>query len=137
MSVCCLIDKVKAIGLRVSLYIDSRAGGNLYTMKHQTTLYSGKNMSPTVYILASKKYGTLYIGVTSNLIKRIWQHKQEITEGFSLKYSVKTLVYFEQHDSMANAILREKQLKKWRRQWKINLINNANPDWVDMWDSIL
>ena len=94
-------------------------------------------MSPTVYILASKKYGTLYIGVTSNLIKRIWQHKQEITEGFSLKYSVKTLVYFEQHDSMANAILREKQLKKWRRQWKINLINNANPDWVDMWDSIL
>lgn len=94
-------------------------------------------MSPTVYILASKKYGTLYIGVTSNLIKRIWQHKQEITKGFSLKYSVKKLVYFEQHDSMANAILREKQLKKWRRQWKINLINNANPDWVDMWDSIL
>ncbi len=92
--------------------------------------------SPCVYLLASKKNGTLYIGVTSNLIQRIWQHKNKQVESFTQKYDVHTLVYFEQHDSMSGAILREKQLKKWRRQWKINLIETANPQWQDLWSKI-
>ena len=73
-------------------------------------------MQPTVYIMASEKRGTLYIGVTSNLIQRVWQHKQGIIEGFCQRYGAKSLVYFEQHESMKSAILREKQIKKWRRQ---------------------
>ena len=85
-------------------------------------------MQPTVYIMASEKRGTLYIGVTSNLIQRVWQHKQGIAEGFSQRYGTKSLVYFEQHESMESAILREKQMKKWRRQWKLNLIAEQNPD---------
>ena len=85
-------------------------------------------MQPTTYIMASEKRGTLYIGVTSNLIQRVWQHKQGIAEGFSQRYGTKSLVYFEQHESMESAILREKQMKKWRRQWKLNLIAEQNPD---------
>ncbi|MCL1076618.1 GIY-YIG nuclease family protein [Parashewanella spongiae] len=92
---------------------------------------------PCVYILASKRNGTLYIGVTSNLIKRIWEHKNNIVEGFTQKYSVHRLVYFEQHDNMESAITREKQLKAWKRQWKINLIEETNPSWNDLWKSIL
>ena len=94
-------------------------------------------MRPTTYIMASEKRGTLYIGVTSNLIQRVWQHKQGIAEGFSQRYGTKSLVYFEQHESMESAILREKQMKKWRRQWKLNLIAEQNPDWDDLWESIL
>jgi len=94
-------------------------------------------MQPTTYIMASEKRGTLYIGVTSNLIQRVWQHKQGIAEGFSQRYGTKSLVYFEQHESMESAILREKQMKKWRRQWKLNLIAEQNPDWDDLWESIL
>jgi len=94
-------------------------------------------MQPTTYIMASEKRGTLYIGVTSNLIQRVWQHKQGIAEGFSQRYGTKSLVYFEQHESMESAILREKQMKKWRRQWKLNLIAEQNPDWNDLWESIL
>ena len=92
--------------------------------------------NPAVYILASKKYGTLYIGVTSDLIKRIWQHKQNLLAGFTQKYSVHTLVYFEQCDDMETAILREKQLKRWNREWKVNLIEKQNPQWFDLWSSI-
>ncbi len=91
---------------------------------------------PCVYILASKKNGTLYIGVTSNLIQRIWQHKNKQVEGFTEKYAVHQLVYFEQHQEMASAITREKQLKKWNRQWKINLIEKDNPQWEDLWPRI-
>ena len=94
-------------------------------------------MQPTTYIMASEKRGTLYIGVTSNLIQRVWQHKEGIAEGFSQRYGTKSLVYFEQHESMESAILREKQMKKWRRQWKLNLIAEQNPDWNDLWESIL
>ena len=94
-------------------------------------------MQPTTYIMASEKRGTLYIGVTSNLIQRVWQHKEGIAEGFSQRYGTKSLVYFEQHESMESAILREKQMKKWRRQWKLNLIAEQNPDWDDLWESIL
>ncbi|MEO0031540.1 MAG: hypothetical protein RIS94_1298 [Pseudomonadota bacterium] len=87
---------------------------------------------PCVYILASGHYGTLYIGVTSNLMQRLWQHREEVTKGFTSRYVVKRLVYFEQLGDMQRAIAREKQLKNWRRDWKINLINAANPEWHDL-----
>lgn len=91
---------------------------------------------PTVYILASKRNGTLYIGVTSDLVKRIWEHKNQLVEGFTKKYHVHQLVYFEQHQDMLSAITREKQLKKWNRAWKIALIEEENPDWRDLWEVI-
>ncbi|WP_416305718.1 GIY-YIG nuclease family protein [Neptunicella sp. SCSIO 80796] len=92
---------------------------------------------PVVYILASKRNGTLYTGVTSDLIKRIWEHKNNVVEGFSKKYAVHDLVYFEQHENMAAAIIREKQIKKWKRAWKIELIESNNPAWNDLYQSIL
>ena len=92
---------------------------------------------PYVYILASKKNGTLYTGVTSNLVQRIWQHKNNQVAGFTEKYSVHVLVYFEQHQEMSSAILREKQIKKWRRNWKIQLIEENNPQWEDLWEQIV
>ncbi|MBK6707092.1 MAG: GIY-YIG nuclease family protein [Sphingomonadales bacterium] len=87
---------------------------------------------PCVYILASKLYGTLYIGVTSNLVGRMWQHRNRATPGYSSKYSVYRLVHFELFGEMEPAIRREKQLKNWHRPWKINLINEHNPHWVDL-----
>jgi putative endonuclease len=87
-------------------------------------------------MLASRKNGTLYIGVTSNLIQRIWQHKNNQIKGFTEKYHVHMLVYYEQHETMEAAILREKQLKKWNRAWKIRLIEKNNPTWNDLWVSI-
>ena len=92
---------------------------------------------PSVYILASKKNGTVYIGVTSNLIKRIWQHKNKVVSGFTEDYKVNALVYFEPFDDMYAAITREKQLKTWNRAWKISLIEKANPNWNDLYDSIV
>ena len=92
---------------------------------------------PSVYILASKKNGTLYIGVTSNLVKRIWQHKNKVVSGFTEDYRVNTLVYFEQFNDMYAAITREKQLKTWGRAWKISLIEKANPHWNDLYDDIV
>ena len=94
-------------------------------------------MQATVYIMANEKRGTLYVGVTSNLVQRVWQHKQGVAEGFSLKYGTKSLVYYELHDSMESAIRREKQIKKWRRQWKLDLIFESNPGWNDLWESII
>ncbi|MHB9021168.1 MAG: GIY-YIG nuclease family protein [Halothiobacillus sp.] len=91
---------------------------------------------PAVYILASQRNGTLYIGVTSDLIKRIWEHKNNVVEGFTQKYNVHQLVYFEQHQEMLAAITREKQLKKWNRDWKLALIEKNNPDWRDLWGDI-
>ncbi len=88
---------------------------------------------PCVYILASKKNGTLYIGVTSNLIKRIWEHKNNLAEGFTHKYHIHRLVWYEVHQDMMAAITREKQLKKWRRAWKITLIEKNNPKWLDLY----
>ena len=85
-----------------------------------------------VYILASKKHGTLYVGVTSNLQKRVWEHKQNMVEGFTKKYSVHSLVYFESHIDVYNAIEREKNIKKWNRKWKIELIEKNNPQWNDL-----
>jgi putative endonuclease len=94
-------------------------------------------MQPAVYILASQRNGTLYIGVTSNLVQRIWQHKNDLVEGFTEKYGVHGLVYFELLDDMLSAITREKQLKKWNRSWKLALIEKQNPTWQDLWPTIL
>jgi putative endonuclease len=88
---------------------------------------------PAVYILTSKRNGTLYIGVTSYLVKRVWEHKNDVVEGFTKKYQVHTLVYYELHEDMLAAITREKQLKKWNRAWKLALIEKANPQWRDLW----
>lgn len=92
---------------------------------------------PAVYILASQRNGTLYIGVTSNLIKRIWEHRNNAVEGFTKSYGVHTLVYYEQHATMEVAITREKQLKKWNRAWKLRLIEERNSDWRDLWPDIV
>ncbi len=89
-----------------------------------------------VYILASKRNGTLYIGITSNLPKRIYEHKNEITGGFTGKYGVKTLVYYEVFDDFENAVNREKAMKAWQRKWKIELIENNNPAWRDLYEAI-
>jgi len=89
-----------------------------------------------VYILASKRNGTLYVGVTSDLVKRVWEHKQSFIEGFTKKYNVKALVYFESHENAESAFVREKQIKKWRRAWKINLIERKNPCWKDLYEII-
>jgi putative endonuclease len=90
--------------------------------------------SPCVYILASGHNGTLYIGVTSDLFSRIGEHKQDLIEGFTKKYGVHRLVYYEMHLDMDSAIKREKQLKEWRRLWKLRIIEAMNPDWVDLFD---
>jgi len=87
-------------------------------------------------MLASAKNGTLYIGVTSDLIQRVWQHKNNQVKGFTEKYQVHMLVYYEQHETMEAAITREKQLKKWNRDWKINLIEENNSNWQDLWETI-
>lgn len=89
-----------------------------------------------VYILASQRNGTLYVGVTNEPVARIWQHKNGKTESFTKDYGVKLLVYFERHDRMLEAIEREKQIKKWNRAWKLRLIEDANPYWRDLFDEI-
>ena len=91
---------------------------------------------PCVYILASKPNGTLYIGVTSNLVQRVWQHKNDLVEGFTNRYGVHRLVWYEVHETMESAISREKSLKKWNRAWKIRLIERSNPTWADMYEEI-
>ena len=92
---------------------------------------------PSVYILASKYQGVLYIGVTSNLPQRIWQHKHKLVGGFSRQFNVDCLVWFELHEEMYAAITREKQIKKWNRAWKVELIEADNPDWSDQYEGIL
>lgn len=94
-------------------------------------------MQPCVYILATKRNGTLYVGVTSDLPKRIWQHKNDLVEGFTKRYAVHDLVWYELADDMASAILREKQIKEWKRQWKLELIEKFNPYWNDLYSTII
>lgn len=89
-----------------------------------------------VYILASKKNGTLYVGVTNNLIKRVFEHKNDMVQGFTEKYKVHRLVYYEQTDDVNSAIAREKSLKKWNREWKIKLIEKINPEWEDLYNKL-
>ena len=92
---------------------------------------------PCVYILASSRNGTLYVGVTSNLVQRIWQHKNNVAAGFTKKYGIHLLVWFESHETMESAIGREKAIKEWRRAWKITLIEEKNPHWCDLYEQIL
>ena len=88
------------------------------------------------YILTNKKNGTLYVGVTNNIVRRVWEHKSNVVEGFTKKYSIHLLVYYEQFESIEQAITREKQLKKWERYWKIKLINTKNPTWRDLYREV-
>ena len=89
-----------------------------------------------VYILASRRNGTLYIGVTTNLIRRVWEHKNKLVKGFTSQYNVDNLVYYEQYQDSCHAIQREKRLKEWPRKWKINLIEKNNPYWNDLYDQV-
>ena len=90
-----------------------------------------------VYILASEPYGTLYVGVTSDLVKRVWEHKNGFVEGFTKKYGVKQLVWYEEHGNIISAIEREKRIKRWHRDWKVNLIQAMNPQWDDLYEKII
>lgn len=85
-----------------------------------------------VYIVASKRNGTLYIGMTDDLLKRVWQHRTGVVPGFTRDYGVKTLVWYETHESRESAIVRERRMKKWNRAWKLDLIEKQNPDWIDL-----
>ena len=91
---------------------------------------------PAVYILVSARNGTLHGGVTSNLVTRVWQHRDHAVNGFTDKYRIIRLVWYEMHGTMESAILREKRIKKWRRSWKIEVIEERNPYWNDLWDEI-
>ena len=92
---------------------------------------------PCIYILASQRNGTLYIGVTSDVIRRVWEHRAGVLEGFSKKYAVYRLVYVEFHETMPDAIVREKRLKRWCRAWKINLIEQSNQEWRDIYEDLI
>jgi len=91
---------------------------------------------PCVYILASRWHGTLYVGVTSELAKRVWQHKNDVLPGFTRRYGVHRLVWYEPHESMVAAIAREKAINAWKRQWKIELIERSNPQWLDLYEDL-
>ena len=91
---------------------------------------------PCVYIMASKRNGTLYTGVTSNLTQRVWQHKNNLVEGFTERYGIHTLVWYEVHETMISAITREKKIKNWKRIWKLALIEKTNPEWRDLYTDI-
>ncbi len=93
--------------------------------------------NPCVYLLANGRNGALYAGVTSNLVGRVWQHRVHASEGFTKRYGVTRLVWFELHPTMESAILREKRIKKWNRAWKLELIDEANPSWRDLWSDIV
>ncbi len=91
---------------------------------------------PYVYLLASKPYGTLYVGSTSDLARRVWEHKNKVVPGFTTKYGVDRLVWFESHETTEAAKLRERQIKEWKRVWKIELIERDNPHWIDLYSSL-
>jgi len=92
---------------------------------------------PCVYLMASRRNGTLYVGVTSDLIKRVWEHKNNIVEGFTKRYGIHVLVWYELHPTMESAIQREKALKEWKRAWKLELIEKVNPQWQDLYSNLL
>ena len=91
---------------------------------------------PCVYILASRRNCTLYIGVSSNLLQRVWQHKNDLVEGFTKRYGVHMLVWYESHETMENAITREKAIKDWKRTWKLRMIEKENPAWRDLYEDL-
>ena len=92
---------------------------------------------PCVYMLASRRNGTLYVGVTTNLVKRVWEHKNNIVDSFTKRYGIHHLVWFELHDRLESALAREKALKAWKRQWKVELIEQTNPTWHDLYPEIV
>jgi putative endonuclease len=92
---------------------------------------------PCVYLLAGKRNGTLYVGVTSNLVKRIWEHKNDAVEGFTKRYGIHELVWYEVHETLPSAIAREKAIKDWKRKWKLQLIEKMNPQWRDLYPDLL
>ena len=92
---------------------------------------------PCVYLMAGRRNGTLYVGVTSDLIKRVWEHKQDSVEGFTKRYGVHILVWYELHQTMESAIVKEKRLKDWKRCWKLELIEQCNPEWRDLYSDLL
>ena len=94
------------------------------------------DFNPMVYLLASHRNGTLYAGVTSNLLQRLHQHREGLIEGFTKDYGVRRLVWFEQHATMEEAVLRERRIKKWNRRWKLELIEQVNPDWRDLAEAL-
>ena len=89
-----------------------------------------------VYVMASQRNGTLYVGVTNDLVRRVWEHREGVAPSFTQKYGVKMLVHYEQFDDPTNAIQREKNIKKWPRRWKLDLIETENPEWRDLWEEI-
>lgn len=93
-------------------------------------------MACWVYILASRPRGTLYVGMTTDLRRRVWEHREGVVEGFTKEHGVKMLVYFEAHETLDDALEREKRIKRWRRAWKIDLIRSRNPDWRDLFDDL-
>ena len=96
-----------------------------------------REIHPCVYIMASKWQGTLYVGATSDLVKRVWEHRNHVVDRFTKKYCIRTLVWFEQHSTMESAIRREKAIKEWRRCWKVELIETTNPRWRDLYPELL
>lgn len=88
-------------------------------------------------MLTNRRNGTLYVGVTSDLVKRIWEHKNEVVEGFTKRYGIHTLVWYELHPNMESAITREKAIKEWKRRWKLELIESINPDWHDLFEELI
>ncbi len=115
----------------------SREGGNPErTVQRGKTVLCSRLRGNDYVERASRRNGTLYIGVTSNPVQRVWNHKQGLAEGFTSKYGVKMLVYFEPHETSESAITREKQLKKWERAWKMRLIEESNPEWRDLYSTI-
>ena len=126
-----LLEPVRASADRLAI-----VGQGRYTRRAMHRFSAHGLIEPCVYILASKRNGALYVGVTSDLPQRVWLHKNGAYDGFTKKYGVRNLVWREFHATMDEAIEREKALKKWRREWKIALIEKANPDWLDLRPSI-
>jgi len=92
---------------------------------------------PCVYLMASRRNGTLYVGVTSDLMKRVWEHKNNVVEGFTKRYGIHHLVWYELHPTMESAILREKTIKEWKRSWKMEMIEKSNPEWQDLYPDLI
>ncbi len=95
------------------------------------------NHQYAVYVLASQRRGSIYIGVTNHLVRRVWEHKQKTVDGFTQRYGISLLVWYELHTDIVQAIKREKQLKQWKRQWKVNLIETKNKEWRDLWEDLI
>ena len=108
-----------------------------FRRKPESSIIQIMSKQPCVYILASDKNGTLYLGVTSDLVKRVWERKNKVVAGFTKRYGVHDLVWYELHDSMESAITREKAIKEWKRQWKLELIERMNPEWKDLYPELL